>query len=385
MVKHLALVVLLSLVSLFFFWLPFLAKTDSFWGIDFGSRGMDVVIRNFDGLNFLVAAKSLYDPHIIESINSRFLTTDNPLYFTAHYPGFPLVIRFFDLFLPGTYALLAAVVFANILLPLSLYLFFRAVTGKGMSALWLTILALYLPPRMLSDRVVGSNEPLFISFVLFSLTAAFSKKHLLASVLGSLAILTRSPGILLFAAYAVGAYLRSRKDIRQTSTMIFPYLLMPLTLLSIWAFYGYQYGDLFAYFKSGVSMNLHIPPFLAFGSGQEWVTGMWRDDIFYVYLIFGVGLTMFAKRYYPSGLYGTLSTASYGAIYLISLFFVAHRDIARYSLPLAPVVIVGFGDYLLDRRLRWLLVLLVIPAYLLGWEFVLNNTQAINDWGVFLP
>lgn len=374
----------IALASLAFFWLPFLAKTDSFWGIDFGRRGMEVVIQNFDGLNFLVVAKSLYNPQIIETMNKQFLTSDNPLYFTAHYPGFPLVIRAFDTIMPGTYALLSAIIFSNIMLALGFYLFFRAVTENNRAAGWLTTLALFLPPRMLSDRVVGSNEPLFISLVLLSLTLAYAKKHWLASILGSLAILTRSPGILLFVAYMLANLIRNRKDWREIIKTAIPYSLMPLTLIGIWAFYGYQYGDPLAYFKSGVSLNLHVPPFLAFGSNQEWVTGMWRDDIFYIYLIFGVGLTIFAKKYFPAGLFGTLAVTSYGVIYLAALFFVAHRDIARYSLPLAPIVIAGFGEYLLDKRLRWLLILLLIPAYLLGWQFVLQNTQAINDWTVLL-
>ena len=372
-----------AVASLLLFWLPFISKTNSLWGVDFGGKGMEVVVQNFDGINFLVAAKTLYDPAKIVSINEHFLTGNEPLYFTAHYPGFPLLIRFFDLFVSGTNALLLAILLSNILLAVALYLFFSSFFGSKKLAVLLSLIALFLPPRMLSDRGVGSNEPLFISMVLLSLYMAHKGKHWLAGALGGVAVMTRSPGILLFGGYLLALFSK-RESLVMSAKRLVPYLLIPLALLGVWVFYGFSYQDPLAYFKAGVSMNIHFPPFLAFGNNQTWVTDMWRDDIFYVYLVFGAGLTFFQKNWLAKKSFSRMSTFYFGVIYLVALFFVAHRDIARYSLPIAPIVIAGYGKYLTDKRLAWLLILLLIPVYLLGWQFVLSNIQPVSDWSALL-
>ena len=50
--KNLIFVIGVGLVSLAVFWLPFWFRTGQFWGIEFGYRGMETIVQNFDGLNF---------------------------------------------------------------------------------------------------------------------------------------------------------------------------------------------------------------------------------------------------------------------------------------------------------------------------------------------
>lgn len=271
---------LIGLVSLLLFWSPFIGKAQELWGVDFQHQGMNVVVQNFDGLNFLVIAKSWYSPYAIEQINSEFLTGNDPIYFSAHFPLFSGLIKGFDLFLPLPQALLGAIVLSNILLASALYWFFVTVIKDQKLAMILTLIGLFFPARMLSVRGVGSNEPLFIFFVLMSLTWAIKQKYWLSAIMGALAVLTRSPGILLFFVYLWSAKKKA------------PYLLMPVALLGLFVFYGLRYGDFLAYFHSGDNLHLFFPPFSIFSNTASWINDMWREDIIYLYLFYGAGIAM---------------------------------------------------------------------------------------------
>ena len=64
--------------------------------------------------------------------------------------------------------------------------------------LWL-LAFLFVWPRMWTVRTIGSPETLFIFLILLSLRYFDLKKYLLAGIFGALAVLTKSPGILLFS------------------------------------------------------------------------------------------------------------------------------------------------------------------------------------------
>lgn len=368
---------MISLVSLFIFWLPFALKINSLWGIDFGRKGMEVIVQNFDGLNFLVVAKSLYDPKLIESINSQFLTGNDPVYFSAHFPIFALVIRMFATVMPLSYSLLTTIVISNILLAIGLYQLTKIVTGSEKTATIISMMCLFFPARMLSVRAVGSNEPLFIFFVLASLTLAIKSKHWLSALFGSLAVLTRSPGILLFGAY-FWAWIVDRDSLVTKTKRYLPYLLMPISLLGLFIFYGITYHDPLAYFHSGDNLHLFFPPFQIFSNTASWINDMWREDIIYLYVFYGAGILLIQDKWDIIN--------KWGIIYGTTLLFVAHRDLARYALPLAPIAMIGYAPYLnkIPRKMWLVGAILLIPIYLMGWQFVLKNIQPISNWAAFL-
>lgn len=370
MKRNIALVIGVGLASLLFFWMPFLFKVQSFWGMEFSRVGMNIIVQNFDGLNFLVVAKSLYDPKLIEQINTQFLTGNEPIYFTAHFPLYALLIKLFSWLLPLPTALLMTIIFSNLVLSASLYWFFVTILKNKTSATVMAIITLFWPARMLSVRAVGSNEPLFIALILTSLVFAIKNKHWWAAILGSLAVLTRSPGILLFVAYFL-AYLR-------TPQILLPYLMMPAALLGLFGYYGYLHGTPLAYFQSGDNLHLFPLPFQIFGNTQSWISDMWREDIVYLYVFYGVGLWLVKDNWKVIKYFGYI----YGAV----IFFVAHRDLARYTLPLAPIVLLGYAPLIekIPSKAYWMIAVLLLPIYLLGWQFVLSNVQPINNWGVFL-
>lgn len=356
--------------SLLLFWLPFFGHWQKFWGISFGNLGMSTIVQNFDGLNFLVVVKSWYNPEIIEEINRQFLTGNDPIYFVAHFPLFSVIIKLFAIFFSLPYALIATIILGNILLAVALYQFFRETGSRERLAVIVAIIGLFFPARMLSVRSVGSNEPYFIAFILWSLIASMRGHSWRAAIMGALAVLTRSPGILLF-----GVYLLSIINGKWSIKRFLPYLLMPLTLIALFGFYGYQLGDYWAYFHSGDNLHLFFPPFAIFSNIQSWITDMWREDIIYLYLFYGVGIWQVKDR-----------LAKYwGLIYGGVLLLVAHRDLARYSLPVAPIALLGYVPWIAKVKPQvWvILAILLIPIYLLGWQFVVANIAPISDWSVF--
>jgi len=381
--KYMGSAILASFFSLILFWSPFLLKTNNFWGINFAGRSMQTIVTNFDGINFLVVAKSLYSPKTIEINYASILSGRENLYFSAHYPGFPLLVRAFDTLLSGPNALLAAIVVSNILLSIALFLFFRLLISKNEVATYLSMVALFIPARMLSMRGVGSNESLFIFFILTSLVASYKGKHWLAATLGSLSVLTRSPGILLFGAYMVSPLLELWSKRKVDWKLFLPYLLIPLSLVGLWLYYGLIFGDFLAYFKVGGNINLYFPPFMVFGSNFDWVSGMWLEDIIFTYLFYGFGIGLFFNNFVKNN--NRLKVFGYfGAIYLTMILFVVHRDIARYALPIAPLAIAGYSPFLNNKYVKYGLLILLIPIFLYSWNFILNNVQPVMDWSAFL-
>ncbi len=380
--KPVLFVVGVALLSLITIWLPFFLHAHIFWGIDFTNLSMQTIVQNFDGINFLVVAKTLYDPHLIEVNFASILAGRNNFYFAAHYPLFPVLIRLINIFTTGPNALLIAIGVSNILLSVGLYWFFRTYLQKPRLALTLSLIALFYPARMLAVRTVGSNEPLFMFFVLLSLTMAYKGKAWLASLFGALSVLTRSPGILLFAAYGLTILIQDWRRPTEALKRLVPYFLIPLALLSLWGFYALRFGNFWAYFQVGGNINLYFPPFLVFGSHFPWVSGSWLEDIIYLYIAYLVGMGLFAKRIKEQ--VTALPAFLFGIIYLSTIFFVVHRDIARYALPIAPLALLGYAPFFTNKYVKIAALILVIPIFLYSWNFILNNVQPIMDWSYFL-
>lgn len=264
----------------------------------------------------------------------------------------------------------------------ALFWLFKYITKNQKIATFLAIVALFFPARMLSMRGVGSNESLFIFFIFTSLVASSKGKNWLGAILGAMAVLTRSPGILLFGAYLLTIWTK-KESINSRIKNTIPYLLIPLSLLGLWIYYGVVFNDFLAYFKVGGNINLYFPPFMVFASHFDWVSGMWLEDIIYNYVFYSAGIILFWKNF--ASVKSEYKTMGYfGIIYLTMLAFVVHRDIARYSLPIAPLAIAGFSQYIEHKYFKIALVIMIVPVFLFSWNFILNNVQPIMDWTKYL-
>jgi len=241
--------------------------------------------------------------------------------------------------------------------------------------LTVTLVWLFWWPRMWAVRSVGSPETLFILLTVGSLYFFGQKKYWLSGIAGALAVLTKSPGILLLFAYGLAL---TEKYIKTKSLELkaYPILLIGLAIMGLFVFYGFKTGDFLAYFHSGDNIHLQVLPFKIFDSSQPWVGDFWLEDVLWVYLAGIVGVYYAFKKSRVWGWFGT--------VFLASIFFVSHRDISRYSLPLIPVVLLGLSDILKRREVKWVLAAMVIPLYFYTLNFVAHNYTAIADWAPFL-
>lgn len=373
-------VVLTSLVTLttLVLWLPFLLRIPSLtgWGLSF-PQGMETIFTNFDGPNYLIVAKSWYDKAFIGKNFSIPLPLE---YYPAHLPLYPFLVSIFDVFLPGTWAMLLITLIGSLLMYLMFYFYAREVAGEK-TARWLSLVALIIPARILVVRSIGSPEPWFIFFILSSIYYFRKGKYWLAGGLGALAQLTKSPGILLFAGYGTYFLLEvvSKKKLEVKRWFrAMPLLLIPLVVLPLFWFYKIRTGDFFAYFNSGDNFHLFFPPFSIFSpQGQFWTGDFWLEEIIWLWIIYGLGVIKLWKK-------DLKAEACFAGIFFISTLFVAHRDVARYILPIAPLVLVGLSEEIVKKEFKWLLILLILPIYLYSWNFVLNNVAPIADWTPYL-
>jgi len=367
--KHWVVVVFVAVLSLLLFWTPF--------KLGWNGTGMNRIVQNFDGLNFLIVAKTAYDPQLIERDYQEVLSGRKPLYFSAHYPGLPILIRVYDTITTGPNALLLAIITSNILLALVLYWFFDWYTKDGRVTVLLSIVTLFFPARMLAVRAVGSNEMLFIFFVLTSLLLHNQRRRWEAAIMGSLAVLTRSPGIILFMAYFFSTWYMVRGTWLEKIKEFIPYLLIPLTLLGLWVYYGFVFGSFWSYFQVGGNINLYYP-FAVFASNMPWVGEIWLEDIVYLTAFMVTGIFLFIKRK------GFSAATLFAILYATFTLCVAHRDLARYSIPIMPFVIAGWSEIIPNKVVKLLGYILVIPIFLYAWQFVLSNYQVVADWTKYL-
>lgn len=182
-------------------------------------------------------------------------------------------------------------------------------------------------------------------------------------------MLTKSPGILLFGAYGL-------VFLRKLNLKMWPVLLIPVAIGGLFYFYYLQTGDFWAYFHSGDNIHLQALPFRVFDSSQPWVGDWWLEDVLWIYLVGGIGVWRALKKNPVWGYFGVM--------YFLSILFVTHRDISRYSLPLVPVVLLGLSEVLERREVKWALAAMLVPLFFYTVNFLSHNTVAISNWTPFL-
>lgn len=396
--KDLIFITLFTFIATFLIWLPHLLALNNFWGLNF-QAGFDTIYRNFDGLEYIVIAKTFYQPQLISQI-------PQPLeakYYASHFPGFPILIT---LFAPVLGYLKSMLFISMIFTVASAFAFYFLVKNYEITSnpLLLTLIFLILPARWVIVRSVGSAEPMFIFFIILSLyfllklttNNQIPSAIWLSAIFASIAQLTRPPGILLGLAilfYAIyQAFLiykqsfssneslrtsSSNKHSRANKTInyflpFYPFLLVPLTLFGIFWWFGLTYNDFFAYFHSGDNIHLTLPPFQIFNLNQFWVGTIWLEDVIYVFILgFLAAFLLLKQKLYP--------LAFFVLTYLVASIFVAHRDISRYTLPVAPFVIIAFEKILVSKEFKIVLAILALAIYLYSQNFILNNvTPAPN-------
>jgi hypothetical protein len=373
---------LMSLVPTILIWLPFILRAGNIWGIPLPKNGMATIVANYDGPLYLVAAKTLYNKPAIQA-NYQFPLSSE--YYTAHFPLFPVLTRFFGLMINYPYAMLIITLASA---GLAIYFFQKLISQyvNRKDALFITLVFSVFPARWLIVRSVGSADPLFIAAIIASLYYFKNQKYLYAAVWGLIAQLTKSPGILLFAAYLVYVLAKTNFIKRLTGLKnqvsiswkkIIPLALIPLGLLLVFTFYKIVQGDFWAYFHSGDNIHLIFPPFSIFNYSAPWVGTFWLEEVIFIYLLGAIGVyRLFQEKELEIGIFA--------AIFFITTLFVAHRDLMRYSLPLVPFMLIAFREVLVKREFKIALGIVAIPIYLYSLAFIAQNVMPIANWAPFL-
>ena len=381
-IQRLLLLVAISLIPTFFVWLPFFARLKSLWGIPLPQVGMATIVSNYDGPIYLVIAKSLYNPDIIGASFQFPLPLE---YYAAHFPLFPFLIRLFSIFLGFPYSMLFITVAASCLATYFFYKFIRQYQNEG-NSLFLALVFSLFPARWLIVKSVGSAEPLFMAGLLASIYYFQNKKYLWAGIWGSLAQLAKPPGILLFAAYILAIFIPVIKNTITTNKNILKFaeikkywqiLFIPLALILVFSLFGLQFKNFWAYFNSGDNIHLMFPPFLIFNYSAPWVGTFWLEEVVFIYLLGILGVLKLIKE-------KDHVVSWFAGIFILSILFVAHRDIVRYALPAVPFIIKAYSNTLITKEFKIAFAIIIIPIFLFSLAYISQNTMPISNWAPFL-
>jgi hypothetical protein len=373
----------ITIIPTFLVWLPFILRLETFWTIPFSQEGMATIVANYDGPLYIAIAKTLYNT---EAISNNYSFAVPLEYYAAHFPLFPLLIRVAAIFTVYPYAMLFVTIASSLL---AIYFFHKLISDhiSKNEVLWITAFFAVFPARWLIVRSVGSPEPLFLASIIASIYYFNKKKYLQAGMWGAVAQFVKPPAILLFVAYALAiAFPTFKKSALTTFSKIFTHLNMkkrypiffiPLALFMIFIFYGNVFSDYFAYFNSGDNIHLFFPPFQIFNYAQPWVNTFWLEEIIFIYLAGVLGLIkLIEKKEY--------NFAWFVGIYFVSIIFISHRDVLRYTLPIVPFLFVAFSDTITSRSFKIAMAVLTIPIYLYSIVYISQNVMPISNWAPLL-
>lgn len=359
------------MITTFIAWLPFLTRSNSWLGLTIENSKFDYIYRHFDGPLYIISAKTLYDPKLIENIGleQNFSTK----YFAAHLPLYPLIIRCIAPFM----GFLKSMIFTNLIFSILLALLFYYVVVSfrlSKSPFVLTVVFLMLP-RFLVVRSVGAPESLFLLLILASLYFFEKQQFILSMLMGALAAAAKTPGILLFPAYFLVLTERyiTTKKFNWRSFFIFG---IPLGLVAVFLLYLVQYKDFFAYFHSGDNMHL-VFPFSVFNFRKAWIGTAWLEEILFYFFMYALTAIFLWKSKLRSFFYFVF-------IFFIATTFIQHRDISRYSLPLWPFACVALQEFFTSKKTLIALGFMIIPIYFYIWNFLTYNIMPISNWKPFM-
>lgn len=382
--KLISIIALLSFLPTVLVWLPFYLQVEDVMGIPIAAGGMQTVISNYDGPLYLVIAKSLYNLDFIAANYSFPLPAE---YWAAHFPMFPLIVKLIGYFTTLPWGMIITTSLSAVL---ASFYFFKLALGKlnRNQALWLTFVFSIFPARWLIVKSIGSPEPMFLASILGSVYYFKERKYWKSGLWGVVAQLTKSPGILLFVALALAFVFKNlstlvstKKGIRRWLSSLdfkaYPIFLIPISLLLLFGVYRIQFGNFFAYFNSGDNIHLFFPPFQIFNYTQPWVGTFWLEEIIFIYAISALGITRLFKQ-------KLITEAIFSLVFFVTIIFVSHRDVLRYSLPIMPFMLLSFGKALQSNEVRFVVLFLLLPIYLFALAFISANIMPIADWTALL-
>lgn len=365
-------VIIISLLPVILVYLPFALKLHQFWVLPIKEAGMYNIIKNWDGPNYIVVAKSFYNPAIIKQFH---YISQPPSYYTAHLPLFPLLIAA----LAPVFGWLYSGVVVNLIFGVFLNILFYLIAKKYTKhPLLLTTVFTVFPARFLSVRSVIAPETLLVFLMLLSFFLWEYKRYLGSALVGAIAVFAKVQALFLFPAYAgalIEGYLKRKLKFQLSQLFI---ILIPLSFVALCGVFYSITGDFLAFMhaqaKNGLSLSL---PFSQFNYYNVWSNSNWLEDV----AIYLVMLTFLCVSLWKHERREWFYFAVFYTAFLICL---PHRDITRYSYPLVPLFLFRFSEFFTSKNFKWALLLAFPAIYLYTINFILINQAPIIDWTPFL-
>ena len=157
------LLLLINIVSTFFFWFLFYKNIPA--KIGFPSSSLETIFANYDGPNYMVVTKCGYQKSCIGPHFSLPLPLE---YYPAHLPGYPLIVKYLSFYTATPKAMLLATLIGSLLLTIFSYKFFQLYTSSQKS-FFLSLVLMFFPARLLTLRLVGAPETWFLATILASI------------------------------------------------------------------------------------------------------------------------------------------------------------------------------------------------------------------------
>ena len=365
--------------SLLYF--PFIFHLNSFCGLKYPKKfNFSTILLNFDSLNYIIVAKTWYNP---QKIAALFPNTLSPNYFPAHFPAYPALI-WLTAQIPIVdfpHASVIVTLIASITAVIAFYYLSTLILKNKKKALILSLLFTLFPTRWLVVKNVPSPEPLFITFIITSIYFFCKRKYTKSALLAILCQIVKSPGILLAGSLGLAAIVKiyqEKTSPKKAAKKFWPILITPLGLITVFYFYKLTTGDFFAYFKTGNNIHLFWPPFQVFNFQGEWTQTIWLEDVYLNYLLGAIFLLILWRKYKANILF------LFPAVFYLSTCFIAHRDISRYLLPAVPFLLLGGEKNLTNKRFLIPLLLLLPALYLYAINFISFNIMPLSDWTPYL-
>jgi len=370
-----------SILSTSLLYFPFIFHLNSFCGLKYPEKfNFSTILLNFDSLNYIIVAKTWYNP---QKIAALFPNTLSPNYFPAHFPAYPALI-WLTAQIPTIdfpHASVIITLITSITAVIAFYYLSTLILKDKKKALILSLLFTLFPARWLVVKNVPSPEPLFITFIITSIYFFCKRKYGKSALLAILCQTVKSPGILLAGSLGLAAIIKiyqEKTNLKKAIKKFWPVLITPLGLMAVFYLYKLTTGNFFAYFKTGNNIHLFWPPFQVFNFHGEWTQSIWLEDVYFIYLAGLILLFELWRKYKTDILF------LFPAVFYLSTCFIAHRDISRYLLPAVPFLLLG-GEKIFTNKRFLIPFLILLPAlYLYATNFISFNIMPLSDWTPYL-
>lgn len=307
-----------------------------------------VLVRHFDGPNYLVVAKAFYVPTEASPLPG-YVTT--PRYFAVHLPLYPLAVRAAASVAGWPAGLLLATALFGAASAAAWAAYQRA-AAPAIAPLAGVLLFLFLPPRHLLYRSIGATEAPMALLVVLAALAWRRGRVGWAFAAASLASVTRINGLLVVAVLAL--FLLAERRVREA---LAGSALAALPLLATFAWQGRVLGDAGAFFATHGGKRGFAPFGYVLDLAREgkWVDAELLLAVFLFYAVAAARLWALGDRFESALVLAHLALFS----------VLRETDLPRYVLTVAPfAVVLAFRDVWANRRAAQALLAIAVPVSL---------------------